>query len=77
MWIGYPHMPTEQGSLSLFEKLVAFAKKHQILLINDNPYSFVLNDNPMSLLQVNGAKEVALELNSLSKTFMGWRWEWC
>jgi LL-diaminopimelate aminotransferase len=54
---------------------VAFAKKHQILLINDNPYSFVLNDNPMSLLQVDGAKDVALELNSLSKTFnmAGWR----
>ncbi|PKH67232.1 aminotransferase [Flavobacterium sp. ALD4] len=76
MWIGYPHMPTgARGSLGLFEKLVAFAKKHQILLINDNPYSFVLNDNPMSLLQVNGAKDVALELNSLSKTFnmAGWR----
>jgi aspartate/methionine/tyrosine aminotransferase len=76
MWIGYPHMPTgARGSLDLFEKLVVFAKKHQILLINDNPYSFVLNDNPMSLLQVNGAKEVALELNSLSKTFnmAGWR----
>jgi aspartate/methionine/tyrosine aminotransferase len=76
MWIGYPHMPTgARGSLGLFEKLVAFAKKHQILLINDNPYSFVLNDNPMSLLQVEGAKEVALELNSLSKTFnmAGWR----
>jgi len=76
MWIGYPHMPTgARGSLQLFEKLVAFAKKHNILLINDNPYSFVLNDNPMSLLQVEGAKEVALELNSLSKTFnmAGWR----
>lgn len=76
MWIGYPHMPTgARGSIALFEKLVAFAKKHQILLINDNPYSFVLNDNPMSLLQVEGAKEVALELNSLSKTFnmAGWR----
>jgi aspartate/methionine/tyrosine aminotransferase len=76
MWIGYPHMPTgARGSIALFEKLVAFAKKHQILLINDNPYSFVLNDNPMSLLQVDGAKEVALELNSLSKTFnmAGWR----
>lgn len=76
MWIGYPHMPTgTRGSLGLFEKLVAFAKKHNILLINDNPYSFVLNDNPMSLLQVDGAKEVALELNSLSKTFnmAGWR----
>jgi LL-diaminopimelate aminotransferase len=76
MWIGYPHMPTgARGSIALFEKLVAFAKKHQILLINDNPYSFVLNDNPMSLLQVAGAKDVALELNSLSKTFnmAGWR----
>ncbi|MGO4771654.1 pyridoxal phosphate-dependent aminotransferase [Flavobacterium sp. W22_SRS_FK3] len=76
MWLGYPHMPTgARGSLALFEKLVTFAKKHNILLINDNPYSFVLNDNPMSLLQVEGAKEVALELNSLSKTFnmAGWR----
>lgn len=76
MWLGYPHMPTgARGSLVLFEKLVAFAKKHNILLVNDNPYSFVLNDNPMSLLQVEGAKEVALELNSLSKTFnmAGWR----
>lgn len=76
MWVGYPHMPTgARGSLELFEKLVAFAKKHQILLVNDNPYSFVLNDNPMSLLQVEGAKEVSLELNSLSKTFnmAGWR----
>lgn len=76
MWLGYPHMPTgARGSLALFEKLVAFAKKHNILLINDNPYSFVLNDTPMSLLQVSGAKDVALELNSLSKTFnmAGWR----
>jgi aspartate/methionine/tyrosine aminotransferase len=76
MWIGYPHMPTgARGSLELFSKLVAFAKKNQILLVNDNPYSFVLNDNPMSLLQVEGAKEVSLELNSLSKTFnmAGWR----
>ncbi|WP_348799797.1 pyridoxal phosphate-dependent aminotransferase [Flavobacterium adhaerens] len=76
MWLGYPHMPTgARGSLELFEKLIAFAKKHNILLINDNPYSFVLNDNPMSLLQVEGALDVALELNSLSKTFnmAGWR----
>lgn len=76
MWIGYPHMPTgARGSVSLFEKLVAFAKKHSILLVNDNPYSFVLNEKPMSLLQVDGAKEVAMELNSLSKTFnmAGWR----
>ena len=76
MWIGYPHMPTgARGNLTLFEKLVAFAQKHNILLVNDNPYSFVLNDQPMSLLQVEGAKDVALELNSLSKTFnmAGWR----
>ncbi|MCW2118607.1 pyridoxal phosphate-dependent aminotransferase [Flavobacterium sp. 7A] len=76
MWIGYPHMPTgARGSLDLFQKLIAFAKKHNILLVNDNPYSFVLNDQPMSLLQVEGAKDVAMELNSLSKTFnmAGWR----
>lgn len=76
MWVGYPHMPTgATGSLNLFEKIVAFAKKHQILVVNDNPYSFVLNDNPISILQVEGAKEVALELNSLSKTYnmAGWR----
>ncbi len=76
MWIGYPHMPTgARGNLALFEKTIAFAKKHNIIVINDNPYSFVLNDNPMSLLQVAGAKDVALELNSLSKTFnmAGWR----
>lgn len=76
MWVGYPHMPTgASGSLQLFEKLVSFAKKHTILLVNDNPYSFVLNDNPISLLQVTGAEAIALELNSLSKTFnmAGWR----
>lgn len=76
MWTNYPNMPTgATGSLALFEKLVAFAKKHQILLINDNPYSFVLNDNPISILQVEGAKDIVLELNSLSKTFnmSGWR----
>jgi len=76
MWLSYPHMPTgAAGSLVLFEKAVAFAKKHQILLVNDNPYSFVLNANPISILQIEGSKEVALELNSLSKTFnmAGWR----
>ncbi|SHI71510.1 pyridoxal phosphate-dependent aminotransferase [Flavobacterium haoranii] len=76
MWVGYPHMPTgAKGTKSLFEKLVAFAKKHHIILVNDNPYSFVLNDNPQSILSVSGAKEVCLELNSLSKTFnmAGWR----
>jgi len=76
MWVNYPNMPTgAAGNSELFEKLVAFARKHTILLVNDNPYSFVLNDNPMSILQVAGARETALELNSLSKTFnmSGWR----
>ena len=76
MWVNYPNMPTgTSGTLEMFEKLVAFGKKHQILIINDNPYSFVLNDNPISILQVAGAKDIALELNSLSKTFnmAGWR----
>jgi LL-diaminopimelate aminotransferase len=79
MWVSYPHMPTgASGSLALFKKLVDFARKHQILLVNDNPYSFVLNEYPISILQVDGAKEVALELNSLSKTFnmAGWRVGW-
>jgi len=76
MWVNYPHMPT--GALPntyLFEELVAFAKKHHILIVNDNPYSFVLNDNQQSILSVAGSKEVCLELNSLSKTFnmAGWR----
>ena len=76
MWVNYPHMPTgAQPSRFLFEELVAFGKKHNILIVNDNPYSFVLNDNPKSILSVKGAKEVCLELNSLSKTFnmAGWR----
>lgn len=76
MWVSYPHMPTgKNGNLELFEKLIAFGKKHNILIVNDNPYSFVLNDNPISILQVDGAKDIALELNSLSKTYnmAGWR----
>ncbi len=76
MWVNYPHMPTgTNATLETLEKLVAFGKKHQILIINDNPYSFILNDNPISILQVKGAKDIALELNSLSKTFnmAGWR----
>ncbi|WP_334057009.1 pyridoxal phosphate-dependent aminotransferase [Polaribacter sp. P097] len=76
MWVNYPHMPTgTNAALATFEKLVVFGKKHNILIINDNPYSFILNDKPISILQVEGAKEVALELNSLSKTFnmAGWR----
>ncbi|WP_298884321.1 aminotransferase class I/II-fold pyridoxal phosphate-dependent enzyme [uncultured Polaribacter sp.] len=76
MWVNYPHMPTgTDATLKTFEKLIAFGKKHNILIINDNPYSFILNDNPISILQVEGAKDIALELNSLSKTFnmAGWR----
>ncbi|KAB8156029.1 aminotransferase class I/II-fold pyridoxal phosphate-dependent enzyme [Kordia sp. TARA_039_SRF] len=76
MWVNYPHMPTgAKASKSFFEKLIVFAKKHQILIINDNPYSFILNENPLSILAIDGAKEVALELNSLSKSFnmAGWR----
>lgn len=76
MWVNYPHMPTgTDATLETFQKLVAFGKKYNILIINDNPYSFILNDKPISVLQVEGAKDIALELNSLSKTFnmAGWR----
>ncbi|WP_299058562.1 aminotransferase class I/II-fold pyridoxal phosphate-dependent enzyme [uncultured Polaribacter sp.] len=76
MWVNYPNMPTgANATLETFQKLVAFGKKHNILIINDNPYSFILNENPISILQVDGAKDIALELNSLSKTFnmAGWR----
>ena len=76
MWVCYPHMPTgAQASLELFEKLIAFGKKHHILIVNDNPYSSILNKNPLSILQIEGAKDIAIELNSLSKTYnmAGWR----
>jgi LL-diaminopimelate aminotransferase len=76
MWVNYPHMPTGAvASKEDFQELILFAKKHHILIVNDNPYSFILNDNPISILEVEGAKEVAIELNSLSKTFnmAGWR----
>ena len=76
MWINYPHMPT--GALAtktFYRKLVDFAKKYHILVVNDNPYGFILNNNPLSILSIEGAKEICLELNSLSKTFnmAGWR----
>ena len=76
MWVNYPHMPT--GAVATkenFRELIAFAQKHNILIVNDNPYSFILNENPTSILEIEGAKEVAIELNSLSKTFnmAGWR----
>ena len=76
MWINYPHMPTgTMGSMQLFEKLIAFSRKHSILLCNDNPYSFILNNDYHSILEVEGARETALELNSLSKSqnMAGWR----
>ena len=76
MWINYPHMPSgTKGSYRLFEQLTAFAIKNGILLCNDNPYSFILNKEYISLLAVDGAKEIALELNSLSKShnMAGWR----
>ena len=76
MFVNYPQMPTGKlPTKELFIQLVAFAKKHNILLVHDNPYSFILNDTPMSLLGVEGAKDVAIELNSLSKShnMAGWR----
>ncbi|WP_406682745.1 aminotransferase class I/II-fold pyridoxal phosphate-dependent enzyme [Seonamhaeicola sp. MEBiC1930] len=76
MWVNYPHMPTgAQPSEIVFRSLIDFAKRHDILIVNDNPYSFVLNNNPTSILNIDGAKDVCLELNSLSKTFnmAGWR----
>ena len=76
MWINYPHMPTgAYANLDQFQKLLEFAKTNNILLINDNPYSFILNDDYLSLLKVKGYKDFVLELNSLSKSFnmSGWR----
>lgn len=76
MWINYPNMPTGAAApAGFFEKLIAFARQHRILIVNDNPYSFILNDQPASILAVEGAKDVAIELNSLSKSnnMAGWR----
>ncbi|MGD1945308.1 MAG: pyridoxal phosphate-dependent aminotransferase [Croceivirga sp.] len=76
MWISYPNMPTgAKITKDAMQELLNFAKKHDILLVNDNPYSFVLNDEPTSIFQIEEAKSHALELNSLSKTFnlAGWR----
>ena len=76
MWVNYPNMPTgASADLEVFEKLFAFAKAHNILIINDNPYSCVGYEKKQSILQVEGATEVCLELNSFSKTFnmAGWR----
>ena len=76
MWVNYPHMPTgAPGSAKVFQQLVDFGRKHDILIVNDNPYSFILNDHPRSILAAKGAIEIALELNSLSKShnMAGWR----
>ncbi len=76
MWMNYPHMPTGAAArMETFEKAIAFGKKHGIVIVNDNPYSFILNDRPLSILQVPGAKEIAIEMNSLSKShnMPGWR----
>ncbi len=76
LFVNYPQMPTGQlPTAELFQKLVAFGKKNNILIVHDNPYSFILNEQPMSLLSVEGAKDCVLELNSLSKSqnMAGWR----
>ena len=76
MFVNYPHMPTGQSATKeLFSRLIVFAKKHSILLIHDNPYSFILNEEPASMLSIDDAKDCVLELNSLSKShnMAGWR----
>ena len=76
MWVNYPNMPTgAKASVELFEKLVAFGKKHSIVICNDNPYSFILNDEKLSILSVEGAKDCCIEMNSMSKAhnMAGWR----
>lgn len=76
MFVNYPHMPTgKQAASGLFAALISFARQHQILLVHDNPYSFILNEHPVSLMELPGAKDLVLELNSLSKShnMAGWR----
>ncbi|MDB5205403.1 MAG: aminotransferase class I/II-fold pyridoxal phosphate-dependent enzyme [Flavisolibacter sp.] len=76
MWVNYPHMPTGQlPTKEVFENLVAFGRKNNILICHDNPYSFILNEHPKSLLGVDGAMDCVIELNSLSKSqnMAGWR----
>ena len=79
MWTNYPNMPTgADASLELFEKLVCFARRHNIVVVNDNPYSLILNEHPHSILQIPGAKECCIEFNSMSKSqnMPGWRVGW-
>lgn len=76
MWVNYPHMPTGQkASMKVYDSLIKLAHKYNILICSDNPYSFILNDNPVSILSADGAMDVAVELNSLSKShnMPGWR----
>lgn len=76
MWTNYPNMPTgANATMELYEKLINFGRRHNIIICNDNPYSFILNDHPMSILNVPGAKEICIELNSMSKAhnMPGWR----
>jgi aspartate/methionine/tyrosine aminotransferase len=76
MFVNYPHMPTGQlPSASMFERLVKWAKANNVLIVHDNPYSFILNESPASLLSIEGARDVVIELNSLSKSqnMAGWR----
>lgn len=76
MWVNYPHMPTgTPASTSLFERLIDFGRRHGIIIVNDNPYSLILNDKPLSILSIPGAKDIAIELNSMSKShnMAGWR----
>ncbi len=76
MWVNYPNMPTGANATSeLYKKLVAFGKKHNIVICNDNPYSFILNDEKLSILSIEGAKDGCIELNSMSKShnMAGWR----
>lgn len=80
MWTNYPNMPTGgDARMETYSKLVDFARRHDIVVVNDNPYSFILNEHPLSLLQVEGAKDCCIELNSMSKGYNmpGWRVGMC
>lgn len=80
MWTNYPNMPTGgDARMETYRKLVDFARRHDIVVVNDNPYSFILNEHPLSLLQVEGAKDCCIELNSMSKGYNmpGWRVGMC
>ena len=79
MWTNYPNMPTgASASIELYEKIVDFARRHNIVVVNDNPYSLILNEHPLSILQISGAKDCCIEFNSMSKShnMPGWRVGW-